>query len=318
MASAEENAAGVDIRLHPTVVMSIADTHTRSLLQFNKTKSIGALFGTQRGREVRIYDTVEISYTMDAKTGLTWGQENFDSDRKLFNEVFPNYECLGWYATAPGGKIDALFDANFHSQMTKYNERPLFLLMNSTPEDEARDLPIVIYEEDIHVVGDQTRKEFVKVPFKIESDEAERVTATHCAKVVTDENKDQSVVASHYATYIKAIQALHGRLKVLHKFVSDIKEGKIKADQRILRDLKGLCNRLPTMDTSDFKQDFLVEYNDAILVAYLATLTKGEAQINEVMDKFNLTHARQGRGGGMMMPGLGGFGPVGPGLLGFF
>jgi len=71
MASAEENAAvgrptcwrwipilyffsAADIRLHPTVVMSIADTHTRSLLQFNKSKSIGALFGTQRGREVRV------------------------------------------------------------------------------------------------------------------------------------------------------------------------------------------------------------------------------------------------------------------------
>ena len=74
------------------------------------------------------------------------------------------------------------------AQMAKYNERPLFLLMNSPPEDDARDLPIVIYEEDIHVVraadssafhharisaqvGDQTRKEFVKAAFKIESDE---------------------------------------------------------------------------------------------------------------------------------------------------
>ena len=55
--------ATADIRLHPTVVMSIADTHTRSLLQFNKSKSIGALFGTQKGREVRVrFDSFRVAF----------------------------------------------------------------------------------------------------------------------------------------------------------------------------------------------------------------------------------------------------------------
>ena len=73
--------------------------------------------------------------------------------------------------------------------------------------------------------------------------QAERVVAVHCAKVVTDENKEQSAgrpsrllrivqsvpsllaVASHYTTLLKAIQALHNRIAALHQFVSDVKAG---------------------------------------------------------------------------------------------
>jgi hypothetical protein len=123
----------------------------------------------------------------------------------------------------------------------------------------------------------------------------------------------------------------------------------------VLRDIKALVNRLPTMDSPEFKADFLhvihhqsvihlccsfcpnlivvsflliiQEYNDALLIAYLTTITKGSNMINDVMDKFNLTHAssrRGGGGGGMMsmmggpmgMGPMGGFGPMGMGGFG--
>jgi len=93
----------------------------------------------------------------------------------------------------------------------------------------------------------------------------------------------------------------------------------VKAEQRVLRDIKALVNRLPTMDGPDFKTDFLYEYNDALLITYLTTITKGSSLINEVMEKFNITHASSrrmlgmggmGGMGGMMMGGMGGM-PMG-------
>lgn len=40
------------------------------------------------------------------------------------------------------------------AQITEtFNERPLFLLMNSTPDDDARDIPIVIHEQELHIVS---------------------------------------------------------------------------------------------------------------------------------------------------------------------
>jgi COP9 signalosome complex subunit 6 len=306
----QQGGAQMDIRLHPLVVMSIADHSTRDRMQFQKKRSIGGLFGQQKGREVKVFETLEISSTIDAKA-IVIDVEAFEGDMKMFKEVYPNYELLGWYSTS--AKIDPATDPAFHASVLKYNERPLFLLMDPNPSEDARELPIYIYEEDVHVVGDKTTRDFVKTPFKIDSDEAERVTAVHCAKVVTDDNKDLSTVTPHYLTISKAISMLRDRIKVLNQFLKDVASGKVKADQKILREIKGLCGRLPTMDTPDFKQEFLLEYNDALLIAYLTIITKGEAQIADVMDKFNSTFARQGRGG------MGGFsgGPMGMGPMGF-
>lgn len=72
--------------------------------------------------------------------------------------------------------------------MKKYNERPLFVLLDPTlAASGMRDLPLTVYEESIHVVGDKTSLEFVKAPFSLQSDEAERITVTYAAKVVKQE-----------------------------------------------------------------------------------------------------------------------------------
>jgi len=305
MAQAQEEQSGgaqMDIRLHPLVILSIADHATRDRLQWKKTRSIGTLFGVQKGREVKIYETLEMTATIDQKS-IQLDQEAFESDMKLFKEVYPNFELLGWYSTA--AKIDANTDPTFHQFIMKFNEKPLFMLLDPAPTDDARELPIFVFEEEIHVVGDKTTRDFVKTAFKVDSDEAERVTAVHCAKVVTDDNKDQSVVAPHYANLSKAIGSLRDRIKVLLQFLKDVSANKVKAEQRVLREIKGLMNRLPAMDTPDFKQEFLLEYNDALLVTYLTTLAKGEAQIAEVMEKFNIAFSRQGRGYGPMGMGMG-------------
>lgn len=83
-------------------------------------------------------------------------------------------------------------DYALQRQMTKYNERPLFLLMDPSSaaaggREALRELPLTVYEEVIHVVGDKTTSEFVKMPYVLQTDEAERITVTYCAKVVNQE-----------------------------------------------------------------------------------------------------------------------------------
>jgi len=300
--------------------MSIADHYTREKLQEKRERVIGTIFGQQAGRVVAIYETLEMSVEIDAKAvpPVAREHEKFEADMKSFKEAYPTYECLGWYTT--GTRIDPN-DTLIHALVTKYNERPLFLLMDPSVNEDARELPISIFTEQIHVVGDKTTKEFSKSAYKIDSDEAERVTVVHCAKVVTDDDKSASAVTPNFTTLSKAITMLNLRIKVLLQFLKDHKDGKVKAEQRVLRDIKALVNRLPTMDSGEFKTDFLYEYNDALLITYLTTITKGSSMINEVMDKFNLTYASSRRGGGPMMMGGMGFdprsaGPMGMGMMG--
>jgi len=294
MAAGDEGA--MDVRIHPLVVMSIADHYTRDKEQLGKTRAIGTLFGQQNGRVVSVLEAFEIATKVDEKDNkkFTLELEAFEKDMKLFSEAYPDYECLGWYST---GEKPSPADADIHTQMTKYNERPLYLMMDPNKQGEQRELPITVYEQTVHVTQNVTTTAFAPTNFQISADEAERITVVHCAKVVTREEKGQSAVAAHYITLRKAIFMLNARLKMLTQFLKDVQDGKIQPDQKHLRQIKGLCNRLPTMDSDAFRADFYNEYNDGLLVTYLSAITKGTSLVNEVVDKFNVAFGQQGRRG---------------------
>jgi len=168
-------------------------------------------------------------------------------------------------------------------------------LIDQKVDIKARELPCTLYTEVIHVSGDKTTAEFVPSAYKIESEEAERVTAVHCAKVISQVDTNTSTVTPHYSTLQQAVTTLNQRLKVVHTFLKDTQDGKIKADHAILRQIKGMCNRLPAANAVDFKESFVSEYNDALLVTYLATITQSANIVNDVVDKFNVTNQQRRR-----------------------
>lgn len=299
----------MNIKVHPLVVMSIADHYTRDKIQVSKDRVIGTLFGTQTGREVDVLESFEIAWKLDAAGNVEINQEAFEDDMKLFKSAYATYECLGWYST--GDKPRAK-DIELHQLMTKYNERPLYLLLDPKAKAE-RDLPVSVFIEEVHVDKGTTTNALAKTKFEIVADEAERITAVHCAKVVGGGDQAGSALLPHFSTLSKAIGALNSRVSVLHHFLQDVQSGKIKPDQKILREIKGMCHRLPTMDSEQFTEDFLGEYNDALLVTYLSSITKGTHMIGDVVDKFNSTFAGSGGGGGRR--GMGGMGGMMGGMM---
>jgi COP9 signalosome complex subunit 6 len=201
------------------------------------------------------------------------------------SEAYPNYECLGWYSSgtqitqsdyvlhkqvrnegqrAIAAETQWLTDSFLVVvQMSKYNERPLFLLLDpsvTSSKEALRDLPMTVYEEVIHVVGDKTTSEFVKTPYTVQADEAERLTVTYCARVVNTEESGSAIVAQ-YTSLLKSVQALTQRVAILHQFLRDAQSGKINisanGDQQILRDIKGVCQRMPIMNQEKFRADLL-------------------------------------------------------------
>jgi hypothetical protein len=68
-------------------------------------------------------------------------------------------------------------------------------------------------------------------------------------------------VVAHYTTMIKSVQSLRDRIAVLHQFLLDVQSGQLNinanGDQQILREIKGLCLRLPVMNQEQFRSDLL-------------------------------------------------------------
>jgi COP9 signalosome complex subunit 6 len=287
------------VHIHPLVIMSVADHRTRDQMQQpDKKRSLGALFGRQTGRALQVLESFEITHAEDAKSGGTvkLSFDGFDADLALFKEVFPDYECLGWYTT---GKVISAGDVELHASFKAYNERPLFLLMDETVAEDAKELPIHAYYERVHVTqANKTVNEFVEVPFRITPDEAERVTVVHCAKVQQTGSENDSAVVPHLGSLTQAITNLQLRLGVVTEYLQAVHKGQLPKDHAILRQVKGLCSRLPTMNSDEFKQNFLKDYNDNLLVTYLAHVTKGNAAVANVVHKCNHAHAVSRHSGG--------------------
>jgi len=184
----------------------------------------------------------------------------------------------------------------FTNSFFEFNESPLFLLLDTVACVSAKELPIFIYETELHVVKDTPTLLFVKVPYKIETGDAERISVDHIARITpSGGGATGSLLTSHMMGIHNAIAMLHSRILILTKFLEAVKSGKIPKDQGLLRKIATLCNQLPAIDTPAFSRDFINEYNDALMITYLAAITKGESSINELIDKFNVTYERHSR-----------------------
>ena len=110
--SAADSSSALQVLIHPLVVMSIADHHTRtkqaqptqpahpptSTTPF--TRVFGLLFGQQDNTTVNVLETVEAGYERDEAGRVVLQQAALEVDMKLFGASYPQYECLGWYSTA--------------------------------------------------------------------------------------------------------------------------------------------------------------------------------------------------------------------------
>jgi len=289
-----EGAGSLTLHLHPLVIINISDHWTRTKVQTNQAnpRVIGALVGTQTGRVIEIYNSYELPYTV--KDGQVQINLQFLQNKsEQFKKVFKTYDFLGWYST--GDKVN-LADMDVHKQFFESNESPLFLVLDTVASVTAKELPISIYESELHVVKDSPTLLFVKVPYKIETGDAERISVDHIARITpSGGGAGGSLLTAHMMGIHNAITMLHSRIMVLTKFLEAVKSGKVPKDHGLLRKTATLCNQLPAIDTPGFARDFINEYNDALMITYLAAITKGEGSINELIDKFNVTYERHSR-----------------------
>ncbi|TPX56053.1 hypothetical protein PhCBS80983_g04834 [Powellomyces hirtus] len=210
---------------------------------------LGALLGIQTGRKIEIFDSFEVPFrsasgatTYEPAGGQCLLNKAYFVDKlEKVKQVFPKYDCLGWYST-------------------EHNESPLFLQLDPTSPPDAKDFPISIYESIMDIVGGQAQLLFLKSEYKIETGEAERIAVDHVAH---------------------ATNATAGK-------------GLIPRDHNIMRQISSLCNRLPTVDNPEFREEFLTDYNDVLLMSYLATITKGANALNDLVDNFNVIAVKRG------------------------
>ncbi|KII93712.1 hypothetical protein PLICRDRAFT_402403 [Plicaturopsis crispa FD-325 SS-3] len=271
------------LSLHPLPILNISEHLTRVKLQTNSNLPfvLGALLGTQNGREVEIVNTFELA--LEGQSELV-DHGFLVSRRDQYKQVFPSLEFIGWYsvATEPTARHVAL-----HEQFTGYSSTPLLLLLQpkskagSTSDINAQSLPFKAYEPTFEIRDRKSRSVFIEAPFNVETGEAERIAVDWTARG----GGGGTSLESHLQTQRAAVKMLHERIQVLVKYVADVIAGQAQKDHGTLRSLSALIASLPATENKGFREEFDQEYEDVQLTAYLSTLTKSAHILNDLVDK---------------------------------
>ncbi|TFK76798.1 COP9 signalosome subunit 6 [Pluteus cervinus] len=285
--------SGLTLSLHPLPILNISEHLTRLKLQSNSSSPfvLGALLGTQNGREVEIVNTFEL-----ATEGTTGNVDHgfLVSRRDQYKQVFPSLEFIGWYTVSqyPTSRHIAL-----HEQFTGYCSTPLLLLLQpnlhlATSSDiNAQTLPFKAYEPSVELKDRITRSVYIEVPYAVETGEAERIAVDWTARG----GGSGTSLESHLQTQRSAVKMLHERILLLVKYVADVIAGQAKKDHTTLRALAALIASLPATENKAFREEFETEYEDVQLTAFLSALTKSANTLNELVDKhLVLTANREG------------------------
>jgi len=284
--------ATVTVSLHPLVIMNISEHWTRTKAQEGRAKQVyGALIGKQAGRDIEIMNSFELDYSIvDGQVVID--REYYNQKEEQFKQVFSEMDFLGWYST---GDKPTPAEVSIHRQITEINESPLFIQL-SPGGGNCTELPLYLYESVIDMVAGQARILFVKTPYTLATEEAERIGLDHVARIATGTESSTSRTADQLAAQHSAIKMLAGRVKLILEYVKAVEKGELPSNHEIMRQVKALSHRLPVLQPDRFQPDFLTQSNDVALMTLLGSVMKSANNLNQFVNKFNLVHQRQGIG----------------------
>ncbi|KAL1085215.1 hypothetical protein V6Z11_D08G035200 [Gossypium hirsutum] len=319
---ASSSSRGLTFKLHPLVIVNISDHYTRVKSQLNLPPSLtstssaatsnnnnnnsnggennqqkpprvyGCVIGVQRGRTVEIFNSFELIYDPSTRS---LDRSFLEKKQELYKKVFPHFYVLGWYSTGSDAQES---DMHFHKALMDINESPLYVLLNPAINPAQKDLPVTIYESELHVIDGVPQLIFVRSSYTIETVEAERISVDHVAHLKPSGGSAATQLAAQLTGIHSAIKMLNSRIRVLHQYLVGMQKGDIPCESSLLRQVSSLLRRLPAIESEKFQDDFLMEYNDTLLITYLAMFTNCSSTMNELVDKFNTAYDRHSRRGG--------------------
>ncbi|KAL5535137.1 hypothetical protein ACEPAF_3231 [Sanghuangporus sanghuang] len=307
--------SALSLSLHPLPILNISEHLTRLKLQENTNNPfvIGALLGTQNGREVEIVNSFELAMDDDSLQRVDHGF--LVSRRDQYKQVFPSLELIGWYTVAQEATAQHIA---LHEQFVEYTSTPILLILQPTSEsgpEAGHSLPIKAYEPTVEIRDRVTRNVFVEASYTIQTGEAERIAVDWTAKG----GEGGTSLESHLQTQRAAVKMLHDRIQLLIQYVSGVVAGTSSVDHTALRSLSALIASLPASEHPGFREEFDKEYEDVQLTALLSALTSSANALNDLVDKHNILNFNSGRDerlpGVLKRRGLGGRGPMGIGMM---
>jgi len=291
-------SAALNVHLHPLVLINISDHVVRFRSAGRTQRVLGALLGAQEGRRIDMHNSFEL--IVEEGPGTSMDLEFFQQRLSQYLEVFPKYEFVGWYSS---GACPQESDKALHKKIQEVsgNENPFVLLidverMNRERANQSEELPVKVYDSTTHLEGGSVKVEWNEIPYAIDTLEAERIAVNHVAKTATATSSGHnSDFTQHTTGLANSVVMLNNRVKELLEYMKEVKAQRVPKNHEVLRQMLAICQALQATHQDSLQDEFCGEFNDAVLVVMLASLTKACANTSDLLDKFQLAHDKKHR-----------------------
>ena len=298
-------------KLHPLALVNISDHYIRFKAQLppeeEPPRVLGCLLGFQEGnRDLEICNSFELIWTPEEGTGRVIVDAEYLAGQKVrYKTVYPKMEVVGWYST--GQSVDHEHDLAIHKAICDASEAPVYLLFDPVRVGASEGagklrgakLPIDIVEAVVHVGADGSpHASFRPAKYAIETEEVERIATDTLARASEGEGTMTGQYVSHLRNFGSATEMLNARIEAIVEYLRAADSGEIPfPDRATLRAAAALVKSLPKHGGSArLRADMVREYNDCLLTAYLATMTKGMAEMDVLQARFDAAGLEPGGG----------------------
>lgn len=272
------------------------------------TRVLGLLLGTQRGRTVEVCHSFELPGRIGRNDQTEVDIQFMHKRIEQYQQIFANYNVVGWYFI---GSAVTDEDLRLHTEVfSVLNEAPILLVVNPDSKasvgrtemvsEDERSTPmdakpvgyspgaLVTYQLEMKVVNEMPKTILAPVAHRYASEDSERIAVDHVMRHAVPGGGDgTSSTTMHLGTLRRSIKMLQNRIQVIVAFLEATATGKIETNHSLLRQVAGVCARLPALDCKEFSEAFADEKNDSMVVTYLSGVTKSLCALSEAVEMFN-------------------------------
>ncbi|KAL8919048.1 MAG: hypothetical protein Q9208_007014 [Pyrenodesmia sp. 3 TL-2023] len=200
--------SGLQIHLHPLVLLTVSDHITRHALRRRKEPIVGALLGQHNGRDITLEHAFECQVVSGEQGAVLLHQTWFQARLQQYKDVHkePALELVGWFTTTPSSGPEKEHIPIHQQIIHDYNETAVLLAFHPTDvlagPSQGGKLPLTIYEsvyevtvgagKAVEAAGDRSMDvdssegpldlKFRELPYSIETGEAEMIGVDFVAR----------------------------------------------------------------------------------------------------------------------------------------
>ncbi|CAG0918280.1 unnamed protein product [Notodromas monacha] len=267
--------------VHPLVLLSVVDHFNRMDKTGAKSRVVGALLGSWRGKTVLdVSNSFAVPFEEDDRDQSVWflDHDYLENMYNMFKKVNAREKIVGWYHTGP--KLHPS-DVAINELVRRFCPNSVLVIIDAKPREVGLPTEAYVVVEEVHDDGTPTSKTFEHVPSEIGAEEAEEVGVEHLLRDVKDTRV--GTLSQKITDQLHGLKGLHSQIRGIHRYLSQIVNGRMPVSHQIIYQIQDIFNLLPDVNGEELVQSMMVQTNDQMLSIYVATLTRSVIALHNLI-----------------------------------